>query len=401
MSIPPVTGAQLRNYHLAKQISREIAVTCLAFRPAELKGPVEEMIPGSSARIRYVPLAPGYSAGKLFRGLIGPDPVTVLNYTSAQMASELGRELDRERYEMVQVEGVHFAKYLPLIRSSGYPPSAVICDWHNIESELMYRYSERTSGWARRMYARRTAAQLEILERRVLADCDLHLVVSEQARRTVLQKAPGASVRVIENGVDVAAFSDVGDERYRAQRNRILYVGSMDYHANIDAVRYFANGAWKTIRREMPAVTFTIVGRDPAPEVRSLANLPGIEITGTVPEVQPYYREALAVVVPLRIGSGTRLKILEAMAAGVPVISSTLGAEGLDAQPGVHFIQADTEEAICRVILALARDQSLWKQLVAGGRRLAETRYDWSIIGHSLLEVYRSILAQGRDARQT
>src|SRR5262249_31710007 len=139
-------------------------------------------------------------------------------------------------------------------------------------------------------------------------------------------------------------------------RKRILFVGSMDYHANVDAVTEFARESWPAIHAKRPDLIFTIVGRSPAREVRALAGAAGIEVTGTVRDVRPYYRDALASIVPLKIGGGSRLKIIEAMAAGTPVISTRLGAEGLAMSDGKTIIFAETSEDFCRAILNLSED---------------------------------------------
>ena len=138
---------------------------------------------------------------------------------------------------------------------------------------------------------------------------------------------------------------------------------------------------------------FTIVGRDPAPEVRELAAIPGVEVTGTVDDVRPFYREAVAAIVPLKVGGGSRLKILEAMAAGVPVVSTTLGAEGLDVRHGENILIADTNEQLVEAISAVVGNEEQRKQLSAAGRALVSSRYDWSTLGANLFEIYQQLLA--------
>jgi glycosyltransferase involved in cell wall biosynthesis len=134
------------------------------------------------------------------------------------------------------------------------------------------------------------------------------------------------------------------------------------------------------------------VGRDPASEVRELESLPGIEVTGTVADVRPYYREAVAAIVPLKVGGGSRLKILEAMAAGVPVISTTLGAEGLALEPDKNILIADTNEKTVEAIVSLTEQAEQRKQLGDAGRALVSKRYDWTTVGANLFETYQQLL---------
>jgi glycosyltransferase involved in cell wall biosynthesis len=171
----------------------------------------------------------------------------------------------------------------------------------------------------------------------------------------------------------------------------------MDYHANVDGVVNFAREVWpqvrdRQIRDHLAGLTFTIVGRDPAPEVRELAAMPGVEVTGTVDDVRPFYREAAAAVVPLKVGGGSRLKILEAMAAGVPVVSTTLGAEGLNVKHGENILIADTNEQLIEAIAAVVEDDVRLKQLSAAGRTLVSNHYDWSRLGTNLFEMYQQLL---------
>ena len=280
----------------------------------------------------------------LFRsGLVGRMPLPVLNYQTPEMEAELRRLMAEEEYDIVQIESIQLISYVPAILGARRRPKIVL-DWHNIESEIIERYAQHASSLPRRVYAQLTARRLAALEVSALSLFDAHLTVSDRDRDRLLEWVPGANVQTIENGVDVSFFTDEelcrayrawpqraggGEESAAtAPRHRVLFVGSMDYHANVDAVVDFARETWPEIHRKRPDLTFTIVGRSPRPEVLALASQPGIEVTGTVDDVRPYYCEAVAEVVPLRVGGGSRLKILEAMAAGVPIVSTRLGAEG-------------------------------------------------------------------------
>jgi glycosyltransferase involved in cell wall biosynthesis len=182
--------------------------------------------------------------------------------------------------------------------------------------------------------------------------------------------------------------------------NTLLFVGSMDYHANADAVTFFAQNAWPAISKKFPSLKFVIVGRSPGREVRMLAS-DKIQVTGTVDDVRPFYANALAVIVPLRVGGGTRLKILEAMAAGVPVISTTIGAEGILAQHGREIFLADSTEQTIDALELLVRDPALWRSMAEAGRLLATKHYDWASIGDRLYNVYSELIASRREVGLT
>ena len=396
---PLDTGAKLRNYHLARVLAEHAQITLLAFVDAEQSlADLENLY----AQVIAVQRDRAYTVSKTLRGAFGSTPLPVLNYTTDSMKQTLERVLNEQDFDVVQVESIHLMAYLPTIRASRNRP-LVICDWHNIESELMQRYAEREPSLSRQAYARKTARLMSEFEKRAMHEFDAHIVVSERDAERLRFLNPEASVFVVENGVDTAYYSDEQVEQahaaWRVQharngsgaRNRIVFVGSMDYHANVEGVASFAREVWPRLRARQPELVFTIVGRDPLPQVRELARIPGVEVTGTVDDVRPYYREALASVVPLNVGGGSRLKILEAMAAGVPVVSTSLGAEGLKVQDGENILIADTGEQLVESISSVVENADLRNQLRERGRALVSERYDWSTLGASLFRIYEEL----------
>ena len=381
---PVTTGARLRDFHLARQLALKATLTYIGFVTGEAKR--ERLEPLCNSEIVLVPRHPGYAPINLVRGLLGPTPISVLNYTSAAMMAELGRLLRDQTFDAVQIEGVHLFAYVNRIRDLA-PRARLICDWHNIESELLARYAENAPDAARRFYAHRTTALLRRLERQLLHMCDAHTVCSDRERRLLLEQASSARIEVAGNGVDVEYFSRTTSGESVSRRS-LVFVGSMDYHANIDAALYFANEIWPEVRVRRPDLEFVVVGSRPTPEILALRNQPGITVTGTVDDIRPYYRNALAVVVPLRIGSGTRLKVLEAMAAGTPVISTTLGAEGLAVKDGTDILIADSPLAMADRVASLKAGSPHWQSLAANAHELVKTHYDWSIIGETLRRLY-------------
>jgi glycosyltransferase involved in cell wall biosynthesis len=215
--------------------------------------------------------------------------------------------------------------------------------------------------------------------------------VSEREKEKLLARVPGVQIHVIPNGVDTSTIAGRSPAGTAAStRQTLLFVGSMDYHANSDAVIWFCREIWPRLAAEFPHLDFKIVGRNPPAAVRALAS-PRILITGTVEDVRPFYHHAFAVLVPLRVGGGTRLKILEAMAAGVPVISTRLGAEGLAVAHGRELLLADTADEMAASIRMLLSDEVLRAALCKAARALVETQYDWSVLGARLAAVYRSL----------
>jgi glycosyltransferase involved in cell wall biosynthesis len=392
---PLNSGARLRDYQLAQQLAVRSSVTFVEMLPVS-EG--HQNPPGDAVFADIVTLEKDetYSLSKIVKGLAGPVPLTVLNCWSPQSASQLADVLRFRQFDTVQVEGVHLMEYLPIIQGAPGSP-AIIVDWHNIESEIMWRYAKTTRNWAKKIAAGRTAKLIERAEGRLLETCATHTVTSERERRKLLARYPGANIRVIPNGVDVGYYSGKGIAHACSRSGQhesnptILFVGSMDYHANIDAVIWFSRTVWPEIARNHPDLQFTIVGRDPAPEVRALES-DRIHVTGTVEDVRPFYASALAAIAPIRSGSGTRLKILEAMAAGVPVVSTRLGAEGIEVEDGVHLLLADTGSEIAAAVHRIASSEEMRSRLSQAARGLVRGVYDWSAIGNELCALHEDLV---------
>jgi glycosyltransferase involved in cell wall biosynthesis len=201
----------------------------------------------------------------------------------------------------------------------------------------------------------------------------------------LLERLPETRIEVVGNGVDVEFFAS--NPAPAGDRKDLVFMGKMDYHANIDAALYFVRKIWPRVSARRPDLRFVIVGANPPSQILALREQ-GITVTGTVDDVRPFYRSALAAIVPLRVGGGTRLKVLEAMAAGTPVISTTLGAEGLASTPGKDILIADTAEEITEAVASLRAGDPQWRQLVSNARQLVQTKYDWSVVGDILVRLH-------------
>jgi glycosyltransferase involved in cell wall biosynthesis len=381
---PPLSGAKLREYHLARALSRWAELTYVYFADAGGESLADAGL-SFAAHVIAVPKPHVYGPWNLVRGIAGRWPLPVLNYTSPQMTEAISH-LDMAAYDLVHFDSIHMIRYGSVFKNT----PRIIYDWHNIESEAMRRYAQSTPSGARRIYANLTAGKLEALEREILTSAFGHIVCSEREQEQLLNIAPSARVKVIENGVDCAYFAGLN---HNPLRKRIVFVGKMDYYPNIEAVIEFAHITWPLVRAQLTGLTLTIVGAYPTAEVQSLASIPGVEVTGTVTDVRPYYRDALAAVVPLRTGGGTRLKILEAMAAGVPVVSSALGAEGLLVTPDRDILISDPDdhESWLRHLIEL---QSVERrtQLASHALELVQARYDWNTLGQTLIDTYEAWL---------
>jgi glycosyltransferase involved in cell wall biosynthesis len=385
---PSTSGAKLREYHFLRALARGFRITYVHFAENDEQAGAGERF-AFCEEVVAVPKPPTYGAWNLVRGAAGRWPLPVLNYTSAAMAAALAKL--GGPYDLVHLDSIHMTRYGGSIEAMPGIAKRVVYDWHNIESEAMRRYAEAVSG-ARRQYAKQTAAKLERLERGILRSAFGHAVCSEREREQLLRIAPQARIVTAENGVDTAYFRGAGG-RTGASR-RIVFVGKMNYHPNIEAAKHFVERIWPVVTERLRGATLTIAGSDPAETVRALDRADGVTVTGTVPDLRPHYRDALAAVVPLRTGGGTRLKILEAMAAGVPVISTPLGAEGLSVEPGRDILIADADQPAewAAHLERLMDAPEEGTKIAARGIELVKTQYDWEIVGEKLRRAYEEWL---------
>jgi len=220
-------------------------------------------------------------------------------------------------------------------------------------------------------------------------------VLVTSAREALLLKSslPNISVHVVPNGVDIENFRDA----YNAHEldDCIVFTGSMEYYPNIDAVLHFARECWPLIRSKSPHVTWAIVGRNPPSSVLKLRKVPGITVTGSVPDVKPYLAAATVAIAPLRMGSGTRLKILEAFAMRKAVVSTSLACEGLNVIPGKHLIVADQPDVFAQQVVNLLQNSQARAALGKAGRELAQA-YSWELCGDALLSALQNLIEAKR-----
>jgi glycosyltransferase involved in cell wall biosynthesis len=407
---PIISGAHLRDFYFAKGLAQKAELTYIGLVAEDARGEAELLRRQLENRARVIALRreAGYRKANLVRGLLGPTPLNVLNFTSAPALAELDRILHQQNFDTIQIESMHLIAYARRIRQLA-PQTPLILDWHNIESEILARYAENDSNPLRRWYASRTSQLSRNIEDELLRLCHAHTVCSEREREVLQARVPETRIEVVGNGVDcaffaggpiamkVAADSDAGVPA--GARRDVLFLGRMDYHANVDAALFFAAKVWPLIHTRRPELRLMIVGAQPAKPVLAL-RAQGITVSGTVPDVRPFYQSALASVVPLRVGGGTRLKVLEAMAAGTPVVSTTLGAEGLAVTPGKDILIADTPEAMAEAVISLQPESPHWQQMTAHARCLVQAKYDWSVVGEILWRVHAEQVALGASCHK-
>jgi glycosyltransferase involved in cell wall biosynthesis len=268
----------------------------------------------------------------------------------------------------------------------------IALDLHNIYSLLIRREATAPSrAWPARQFLSREAALLERIEGRAVRHADAIFTVSEQ-EQAHFARIRGSAVHLVPNGVDCAKYAQLPTGRASAPP-AILFIGTMSWPANVQAVRFLANVVLPDVQQRIPDATLTIVGRDPGPDVMRLAREPHVTVAGNVPDILPHLRHARMLAVPLESGGGTRLKILEAFAAGLPVVSTAIGSEGLGVADGRELTIAEPP-GFAAAVSALLLNPAAADAQAGRARTLARDRYDWGIIGRTVRAAIVSALKE-------
>jgi glycosyltransferase involved in cell wall biosynthesis len=268
-------------------------------------------------------------------------------------------------------------------------PVPVVHFSHNVEHRLWQRLCRAEARLLPRALLELEWRKMRRSEARVCGNVALTIAVSELDRDALSKLSPSARVRAVATGVDISYFQ-LG--AVPEKPNTIVFTGAMDWYPNEEGILDFIDSTLPLIQREIPDASLTVVGRNPATQLLDMDSRTGVRITGTVEDVRPYVAEAAVYVVPLRIGGGTRLKILEALAMGKALVSTTIGAEGLPLVNGEHFIAADTPSDMARAVVSLLGDPARRAALGSAGRRLVEQRHSWERVAQDFEQLCKEAI---------
>jgi glycosyltransferase involved in cell wall biosynthesis len=309
--------------------------------------------------------------------------------TVPALQQALDRVLRAKRFDIVNLEftflGGHNLRQAP----PGERLPALVVDSHNIDYDLARQYAS-TGNLVRRAYARINGRKLEREELGTYRSADGVYLCSVADQQRLLGEAPGARTLVIPNAADVEFYQPRATDPAPDGRT-VVFFGLLSYFPNIDGVSYFVKEIWPRVAEAHPQARLKLIGGQAPPSLEALVR-PGIELAGFVPDLRPHLAEAAAVVVPLRLGGGTRLKIVEAMAMGKAVVSTSLGAEGIEAVPGRDILIEDQPAAFAEAINRLLADPGLAARIGGAARQVAVDRYAWSSAARALEGFYREVL---------
>jgi len=379
---PPVHGGAVRMLALLRRLSQVADVTWVAYADTQ-----QELDPRSTAELQklckdVVVIERDTTA---VGGILFPNKTR--GFCSHLMEQQLEFFLDRDDYDVVQLEYTHLAHLMP----AASPGLLRVLVEHDVSFVSLARSQATAAGPLARLAFNFDWMRMLRYELAAVENADLVLTMSETDRDTLGRYVDVGHTVPIPNGVDCRAFPFVTDGR---EPSTILFVGFFRHEPNVEAVRYFCREVLPRVRAAVPEARFRVVGAFPPEVVRRLGDEPGVEVTGQVDDIVPYYQSSAVFVAPVLQGSGTRLKIVEAMASGCPVVSTTIGAEGLGATDGQEVVLADDAAAMADAIVRLLRDPENAAALARRARTFVEARFDWDSIAARLVATYETALRE-------
>jgi polysaccharide biosynthesis protein PslH len=388
---PPHTGDKIRAYQIARHLARghDLTLGFVIDDAGDRSGldALRRDIPDLEWGSLWKPAAVARGLAGLGRGR----SLSIAYFRSSRLARRVARRLRDQPYDAVYVSSSPMVEY---VRGTALP---VVMDFVDVDSDKWAQYARHSRpplSWLYRMEGRR----LQAAEAAIARWASLCLLATSAEETLLRSFAPWAKTAVIPNGIDLEYFRPA--ER-RATAPGVIFTGAMDYMPNVDAVRYFCDEILPRVRREVPDTRFYIVGLNPTAEVRALADGANVIVTGTVPDVRPYYERASVCVAPLRIGRGVQNKVLQAMALGMPVVASSVAQRGLLAEPGRHLHVEDDPAAFASLVVRLLGSP---EERLAMGRRaraFVEGHHAWDTSGARLDAMIRSLGGAARSAVRT
>jgi len=386
---PPHGGSRQRSFNLIRHISAKYETHLIALN---MQNATPERAAESSAELgKYCAEVQIWEPPYPWRGLrwwaqlalspLYPQPYGCRALWSPELDRRWRGALGQHPGALVHFDSIDLALYAPAAR--GFRK---VLNHHNCESAMAERRAEKEPNPLKRAYLRQQARKLRRLEQRLCHQFDVNLTVSELDMQTLRKRNPQAHCHVVENGTDTEYFHPT---KTAPEPNTLVFAGGLNWYPNVSGIRFFVREVWPILKERCPGIRLYLAGRSPAPEVVRLAGSdPAIELIADPVDIRPWIWKAAVFVCPIIDGGGTRLKILDALAMGKAVVSTSIGCEGLEVKPGENLLVADTPQEFATQILRLLDDDDLRKQLAVNGRVLVEHDYSWRMIGRHLQQAY-------------
>jgi glycosyltransferase involved in cell wall biosynthesis len=384
---PPHQGTSLRNFHLIAELAKRHQISLLTFlepdQPAD-HGPLSQLC----QQLETVPVPTRSTQLRLRQMLTTSRPDMSWRLWSSVFNERLIQCLQTSAYDIVQIEGIELAPYLPTVQRFA-PQAKIIYDDHNAEWLLQQRNFltdiRQPRRWIAAAYSFVQTQRLKRYERWICRQADGVVACSEADRAAIRQLDPKLSITVVPNGVDLTRFSHYQGP---AEQFDLVFTGKMDYRPNIDAMLWFSDQVLPLILQARPGTTLAIVGQRPHARLDRLRSNPAITVTGFVDETLPYLAGSRVYIAPFRVGGGTRLKLLEAMAMRRAIVATTVGAEGYPIRSGQELVLVDEPAAMADEVLRLLNDEAARVRLGEQAYIFAQANYSWEKLVPALERLY-------------
>jgi len=382
-------GTYQRTFHLLKELAREHTVDLIALSENGERLDQRPVFEEFCRDVKFVPFQHPEWAKLLPDRLLDLTPSTIRHWELPQLAEAIREKLSANAYDLVHVCDIVLAQYF--LEDHKDIPLSIDRSRVDLQFQLQQTSFNSTS-WKDKLLAWENMAKLWIYEKRVANRCQMQVLCGPDDKVFVRRYiSPTVPVKVIANGVDLDFFKPQVLNEPSAAQPTLLFCGAMDYTPNVDALRWYFSAMHERILQRIPDLQVLIVGKSPLPEILRYSKRKGVTVTGSVEDVRPYYRKAWLQMVPLRIGGGTRLKIVESLAIGTPVVSTTIGAQGLNLTHGSNILLADTAEAFVDQVVRGMQSSPLRQYLRQAGIQLAREQFSWRTIGARLSAEYNRV----------
>ena len=392
---PPHGGARIRSYHLFRELCKEFDVTLIMLDPRgkrfvgrDVNREIQELAKLATS-VTYLPLRLNSTfIGKVYfllASLVSQTPVTVKMLARSRYRRLIAKIARNSPFSAVHIDNIELCYYLPACDTL-----PIVINHHNIESQLLKREAEHKTNPLLRYYFQLQGTRLAETERHFTPKARINFAVSELDKRQFEKLYPSAKFEVIRNGVDLHYFYYT-NERLSRPATTLIWVGSMHWFPNQDATTFFLEKIWPDLSLRRPEIRLLLVGQSPPELARSVINSDRIDTPGYVDDARLYLRQGDIYIVPIRVGSGTRLKILDAFASGIPLVSTSIGCEGLEVVDREHLLIRDKPEDFIKGIVELLDSAEMRSHLASAGRRFVEENYSWDSIGEKLRSCYRTL----------
>jgi len=387
--LPVQNGGNIRSFHVLRYLSSHHKLTFFSYyggKPdPDYERELQRELPGAIAVNTGKRELAGVARGLDYLGHLGAQPpYAVSRFADLKVQQQIRKWFREQRFDVAVCDFLDAAVNFP-----GRLNVPSVLFQHNVESEIWRRHAETAGNPVKKTMYRMEFRKMLRYERSTVRKFQNVIAVSENDRSLMAKWIDADRITVVPTGVDLAQYTPDASASRGEPAPLVTFIGAMDWEPNVDGVEYFCSEVWPAIKAEVPGARFRIVGRNPVRRVQKWAS-DSIEVTGRVPSVVEHLRESAVVIVPLRIGGGTRLKIYEAMATAKAVVSTTVGAEGLDVHHGRDLMLADDARAFSQAVIMLLRDPDLRRRYEKAAAETA-TRYDWPAIGERFSQVLKSV----------